>query len=118
MGKMKKTKLSVKSGRHEFSLSSLTMNGQSEEKNSLPDFTDNFFFFILPISELRENSCLPDFTDNFFFFTLPISELRENSCLPDFTDNLFFFTLPISEQREMYGQSEENKKKICKVRET
>jgi hypothetical protein len=32
MGKVKKKKLSVKSGRHEFSLSSLTMYGQSEEK--------------------------------------------------------------------------------------
>ena len=34
MGKVKKIKikLSVKSGRHEFSLSSLTMYGQSEEK--------------------------------------------------------------------------------------
>ena len=33
MGKVKTKKLSVKSGRHEFSLSSLTMYGQSEEKN-------------------------------------------------------------------------------------
>ena len=31
MGKMKKKKLSVKSGRHEFSLSSLTIYGESEE---------------------------------------------------------------------------------------
>jgi hypothetical protein len=35
MGKVKKKKLSVKSGRHEFSLSSLTMYGQSEEKQNI-----------------------------------------------------------------------------------
>jgi hypothetical protein len=97
MGKVKKIKKkSVKSGRHDFSLSSLMGKikkkklsvpiSELRENSCLPDFTDNFFFFILPISELRENSCLPDFTDNFFFFILPISELREKSCLPDFTD--------------------------------
>ena len=46
------------------------------ERKFMSPWLYRFFLFssLCPyiVSELRENSCLPDFTDIFFFFTLPI----------------------------------------------